>query len=636
METNFFFLVSKKSFIDDCVSLMIALTRFRCNFLFYRTIFFLSIIITIAVLVAQSASFKCTTCIYSNTNQCLTEKNQYTRSFDSFSAECVSNYRNSLLNLIPHDPIHIYDNYDFITYGFPGNGTPESPYIIENLEITIDIQAEDGISIDGVSRSFIIQNCVIDATREDISISFIDSPHVIIRNNICKDSFYGIYLNSVENYQIENNTCSQNSINGIYLQSCSNISIYNNTIFDSDIGLEIQSSDNCVITDSLFFNNRIGFYFDLSQNFTITNNRFYNDGIEFTTYSIFDEYDLKYHTIENNFVNDLPLGYFHDLSNQTFSQDFGQLLLLRCNSSVINSVSISNTFAGVSLISCRNIEVKETTISYNYHGLRLDDSENCLIHDCSFQNNMFYGVDLSYDSVSNNIFLNEFVDNGILLNQEQAIDEGEGNKWYDRETKSGNYWSGSSDCYYSITGRAKSIDYYPLNRADTCPDFFLQRRLKIILPTVIIPVIIISLVRFAYLPLRRKKLDKLSEIDSTFLCPECSKKLYYNDKSCSYCGKLITREYLEKGILLPNYLDYDSICKIEQKKFITRIFSLIITSAVFGPLSFFICPIIFGPIWILSSGISLILALISSIKWITAIDDRNRALNHTNSEKLKK
>jgi parallel beta-helix repeat protein len=496
------------------------------------------------------------------------------------------------------------------------------------LEITSDDSIEEGIEISSVSRSFIIQNCIINVISYGISISYVDYQNVIIRNNICNEGRSGMYLRSLENSRIENNTCSLNGEYGIYLQGSSNITLRNNTIFDNEIGIEIYSSDNCDITNNLFFNNEKGLFFEMSRQLVINSNRFHNDGIEFPTWFWDETYDLKHFTIENNLVNDLPLGFFHDLTNQTFSEDYGQLLLLRCNDSLISSVSISNTYAGIVLISCRNLELKEITISYNYHGLRLEDSGECFIHNCTFQNNLHYGLDLSYGSISNKIYLNQFIDNSILTYQRQARDEGEENVWYDRKTKSGNYWSDLSSlyCYYTLDGRARSVDYYPLNRADTCPDFFLQRRLKISLPLIIIPLALISLFYFVYIPLRRKSLEKFNKIDMTFLCPECGIKLLYSVESCSNCSKTITKEYLEKGKILSDYPRYDSACIKERNKFFVSLSIAIITSMIFGPLSFLICPIIFGPIWVLSSGISLIFAFFSLFSWILSVNERNLIL----------
>ena len=75
-------------------------------------------------------------------------------------ADLSASSSNDLANYIPHDPIIINSNDDFITYGFEGNGTSISPYIIANYSITG--YAEYGIKICCVSAKYSIQNCYID------------------------------------------------------------------------------------------------------------------------------------------------------------------------------------------------------------------------------------------------------------------------------------------------------------------------------------------------------------------------------------------------------------------------------------------------------------------------------------------
>ncbi|MCK5409911.1 MAG: hypothetical protein KAJ30_06560, partial [Candidatus Heimdallarchaeota archaeon] len=55
--------------------------------------------------------------------------------------------------------IYINELDDFIEYGFPGNGSEENPFIIENYEISnLDVH---GIAIYNVDQYFIIRNCVL-------------------------------------------------------------------------------------------------------------------------------------------------------------------------------------------------------------------------------------------------------------------------------------------------------------------------------------------------------------------------------------------------------------------------------------------------------------------------------------------
>ncbi|MDF1537711.1 MAG: hypothetical protein P1Q69_02270 [Candidatus Thorarchaeota archaeon] len=58
-----------------------------------------------------------------------------------------------------HSPITITHNSDFnVTYGFPGNGTKESPYLIEGLNISSDTKC---ISISFTDCYFEIVDCIL-------------------------------------------------------------------------------------------------------------------------------------------------------------------------------------------------------------------------------------------------------------------------------------------------------------------------------------------------------------------------------------------------------------------------------------------------------------------------------------------
>ncbi|MHA2150973.1 MAG: hypothetical protein ACXAAQ_03160, partial [Candidatus Thorarchaeota archaeon] len=68
---------------------------------------------------------------------------------------------------ITHDPIYIDDDADFssqaIAESWPGNGSPSSPYRIENYNI--EIVTGQGIRInENVTAHFIIDNCTIYGT----------------------------------------------------------------------------------------------------------------------------------------------------------------------------------------------------------------------------------------------------------------------------------------------------------------------------------------------------------------------------------------------------------------------------------------------------------------------------------------
>ncbi|MCK5158751.1 MAG: right-handed parallel beta-helix repeat-containing protein, partial [Candidatus Heimdallarchaeota archaeon] len=253
-------------------------------------------------------------------NSCQVEDNSYdsflhynqTFSDNLFSSSNLSSFTNDSLQLTLHDPIVITSNDDFLTYDFPGNGTEFDPYRIENLNITTEVY--NGISIRDVGSFFVIQNCIIDAHVYGIQINSVSSREILIYNNICYGNFIGIGVSTCTNLSIENNICSYNSEAGIAVGSSSAISIRNNTCFLNEIGTSIGSSESCLFTDNLIHNNLIGFTFNHNKLLTIRNNQFYKDGIFFPFDKDGEEYDYSLFVIENNTVNDLPFGFFSELT----------------------------------------------------------------------------------------------------------------------------------------------------------------------------------------------------------------------------------------------------------------------------------------------------------------------------------
>ena len=68
--------------------------------------------------------------------------------------------------LIDHPPIIIWNDNDFLSYNFSGDGSKNNPFMIQNLNITTD--SNNGIYISGTTKYFTIKNCYIDAKYDGI------------------------------------------------------------------------------------------------------------------------------------------------------------------------------------------------------------------------------------------------------------------------------------------------------------------------------------------------------------------------------------------------------------------------------------------------------------------------------------
>ncbi|MHA1400490.1 MAG: right-handed parallel beta-helix repeat-containing protein [Candidatus Heimdallarchaeaceae archaeon] len=173
-------------------------------------------------------------------------------------------------NLSP--PLIIDSDIKFSFYGFPGKGTKQDPYIIENY--FIDIDKGTGINISGTTKYFVIQNCYINAHNYGILIKNVKDNTATILDNTCVSTGFGIRIENSGYTTIKNNICYNNTGSGIYLFNCSNSKIANNSVYNNDLnGIRLEMSNNSVITSNTVMNNRQrGIKVGISHNVSILYN----------------------------------------------------------------------------------------------------------------------------------------------------------------------------------------------------------------------------------------------------------------------------------------------------------------------------------------------------------------------------
>lgn len=145
---------------------------------------------------------------------------------------------------IPHGPISITDNQDFVAQGWPGSGTRVNPYVIENLSIE-----ESGydycISVENTDAHFVMKNC-----RLSGSVRFSN----VVNGDLEDSLVFGIVdLEWSHDCIILNNTISPESLADalIYVSESDLINVSNNIIspgIQSEFGVRFAVSDNCVLS----------------------------------------------------------------------------------------------------------------------------------------------------------------------------------------------------------------------------------------------------------------------------------------------------------------------------------------------------------------------------------------------------
>lgn len=289
------------------------------------------------------------------------------------------------MSFVPHEAISITSDADFLTYGFPGSGTPEDPYVIEGLNITTD--SSSAIFIQGTTKYFVISNCYLHASVAGIYIDSIAPSSAVIVNNTCLNNmYYGIFLQFADSVIILNNTCA-NSYYGIWMDSSRDTTIGNNTIKNNaEFGIKISSSPNSIIE----------------------NNSMLNNGL-FIEDSVLD--NILTYKVNNNWVNNKLLGYFTNQQDLVINQpNYGQIFLINCTNAIIQNQVLNNASVGIYSLSSYNLTISNSTCSYDYYkGIYILYSHNATIYNNTCNENDFEGIfvwNTALVTIANNTCIN--------------------------------------------------------------------------------------------------------------------------------------------------------------------------------------------------------------------------------------
>ncbi len=304
-------------------------------------------------------------------------------------------------------PINITSNVHFGMQGYPGSGTVDDPYRIENLNLKITSKVL--IAISNTSVHFIISGCILNGSSTVTT---------------------GISLTNVKFGQVENNTISMNQEDGITGINVSECLISNNNInFNSRFGILLVDSSDCNVYSNQIHNNQMnGIHFKNSHKIIVSENEIYNH--QYGDYS--------------------PSGFF--LENSSEIQ--------------IEQNSINDNYQGINFInSADNNNITNNLINNNIrYGIRLEYASRNIIHNNTISENHDYGIKITIGSSKNSVRVNDITGNNE--GGRQARDDGidnmfVGNYWAD--------WSNIdtnedliADDPYPIDGITMNFDPYPL------------------------------------------------------------------------------------------------------------------------------------------------------------------------------
>ncbi len=243
-----------------------------------------------------------------------------------------------LLTATPHDPIYISSDQNFsdtaTANGWDGDGSPEQPYIIENLEIeAYRMGFTHCIRISGTTVHFIIRNCILKYANATINSAGVlsYSPHGQFLNNIVYNCSNGIWIYS-DNNVVDGNTCYDNEL-AIRIENSEFCTISsNNCSYNMDDGIKLIFSHNNTIRDNTCnYNPGNAIYLaDVSMD-----NQIVNNNCSINHVGIFVSMSLE-NTISNNYLfgNDNQAAFFSSASDNLFTNN-------TCGEERISSVWLS-------------------------------------------------------------------------------------------------------------------------------------------------------------------------------------------------------------------------------------------------------------------------------------------------------
>ncbi|MFO8109402.1 MAG: NosD domain-containing protein [Thermoplasmata archaeon] len=299
--------------------------------------------------------------------------------------------------------IRIDDDEDLST--FPGDGTPSSPYIIEEKEIDADGRGT-AIYIGNTTAHFLLKSSRLTRASEDPSYYHWNSCLVLynvtngrIYNNTFERGSKGLYLKDVYNVTVDSNHITQSTSCAVHVESSRKVRIFNNDILScTGTGIRLLQSDNIDINSNRLVNNRRegihvqdshhnrvkdnqildnpidGLFLQNSVDNLLYNNDFRGTGIRIQGDTL---ENWNSHSIpDNNTLEGFPVCYLNDQAG-TLPEEPGQVILVNVTDIFVENMELHKGSTGLALAFSDGISVRNVSISSQAQtGLHVFNSGN--------------------------------------------------------------------------------------------------------------------------------------------------------------------------------------------------------------------------------------------------------------------
>jgi nitrous oxidase accessory protein len=232
----------------------------------------------------------------------------------------------------------------------------------------------------------------VSSINDYAGIKIYDAHHVIIRNNILEDTFFGIYIQYGTNCSIENNKLiafgkqEQQSGNGIHCWKSDSLKIIANHVSGHRDGIYFEFVTNSIIWRNVSTKNiRYGLHFMFSNHDTYAVNRFENNGAGVAV--MFSK----------------QVSMFNNYFNENWGDAAYGILLKEIADSHISGNHFERNTSGIFMEGASRIVMEKNTFKQNGWGLKIQAS--CM--DIELRYNNFIGN--TFDVGTNgSLFLNSF------------------------------------------------------------------------------------------------------------------------------------------------------------------------------------------------------------------------------------
>ncbi|MHC1591137.1 MAG: right-handed parallel beta-helix repeat-containing protein [Candidatus Helarchaeales archaeon] len=230
-------------------------------------------------------------------------------------------------------------------------------------------------------------------------------------SNPATNSDAGFLIAYCDNVHLSNDQATSNAIYGFLITDGTNLTITGSEATNNPKGIKIdQFSDSSLDLCNTFDNPESGIYISRSTNVTINNCRQYNDGIMLYGYSML--HFSSHHIDQSNLMNGKPVYYIVNSTGIIQAQDAGQLILVNCNDTQLDSMNLNNCSNPVFIVYSNNMYISNCKFQNVSTGIYSYVSNNITLDKISIQNSKSNGIELKS--------CNEFtINNNYIRNSSQ-------------------------------------------------------------------------------------------------------------------------------------------------------------------------------------------------------------------------